>query len=385
MHRQLPPRSYRIGIDARLFRKAHGGIGRYTRELLFHLFSIDAQNEYFVFLTGADMSEWEWDIPNVTPVVVEIPHYTVAEQTKFAKVLNSYDLDLVHFLNMNHPLAYRRPFVVTLHDLTIWHMPETSTKGRASLVKQQAYKLVLRRAMKAARKVIAISEHTAHDAENALKLPHAKMEVIYEGGPQPVSLEFGSKKIVQDYLGTRQPYILFVSQWRAHKGILTLLEAFAEFKQKTGLPHQLVLLGKQEAASEKIRKAVVESPVASEIITPGFGPEELLPALYTYASAFVMPSEYEGFGLPVLEAFTYGTPTIVANSSSLPEVAGNAACYFEPGDGAALAQALTQVTTDAALVEKLRNAGLEQLQKFSWINCAEQTLQTYLSVLEKQR
>src|SRR4051812_48599197 len=110
MHSLRPKQTYRIGIDARFYRKASGGIGRYSRELLYHLFTIDHENQYIVFLTESDMAEWEIDQPNVTPVVVTTPHYTFAEQTSFLKTLNSYHLDLVHFLNFNHPLAYRRPF-----------------------------------------------------------------------------------------------------------------------------------------------------------------------------------------------------------------------------------------------------------------------------------
>ena len=375
---------YRIGIDARLYRKATGGIGRYSRELLYHLFALDAHNLYFVFLTEADLQEWEINQPNVTPVVVDIPHYTLKEQTAFAKLLYSYKLDLVHFLNFNHPMAYVRPFVVTLHDLTVLHMPTAARITKKDSVKFQAFKLVLKRSVTKAKKIIAISEYVASDAEHALKVPHAKMEVVYEGGPQPAKLPFGSKKMVQDYLQIRQPYILFVSQWRAHKGIMTLLEAFAAFKQKTGLPHQLVLLGNQSAAPAEVRKTITESPVCNEIITPGFAPDELLPLLYSYASAFVMPSEYEGFGLPVLEAFAYGAPVIIADASSLPEVAGSAALRFPARDAAQLAAQLERITTDAALVEDLRQSGMQQLHKFSWAACAEQTLATYYSILEKR-
>lgn len=380
---ELPVR--RIGIDARFYRKSTGGLGRYTRELLREMALLDTHNQYYIFLTSADLNEWEIHQPNFIPIVTDVQHFSLAEQTKFLKFLNDQKLDLVHFLNFNHPIGYRRQFVTTLHDLTMFHFPVATKNGKKAAFKFQLFKVVLTRSLKKARKVLAISEFSAADAEKSLGISHAKMEIVYEGHPEPVKLEFGTKKLVQDFLGSRQPFFLFVSQWRAHKGILTLLDAFAEFKRRTGLPHILVLAGKPDAAAPEVKAALAAHPFASDICTPGFVPDELLPALYSYTSGFVMPSEYEGFGLPVLEALTYGAPSIVANNSSLPEVGGKAVLYFPTNDSSALSDAMTRVVSDAALVEKLRSAIPAQLAKFSWRKCAEETLRVYASVLEKRR
>jgi glycosyltransferase involved in cell wall biosynthesis len=376
---------YRIGIDARFYRKSTGGLGRYTRELLKGLAALDDHNQYYVFLTEADLNEWELDQPNFIPIVTDIQHYSVAEQTKFLKFLNQQKLDLVHFLNFNHPVLYRKPFVTTLHDLTMLHFPIATKNGKKSALKFQLFKRVFVRSLAAAKRVIAISEYSAADAEKTLGVSHAKMEVVYEGHPTPEKLEFGSKKVVQDFIGSRQPYFLFVSQWRAHKGILTLLDGFAEFKRKTGLPHILVIAGKPDAAAADVKAALAAHPFASEICTPGFVPDELLPALYSYTAGFIMPSEYEGFGLPVLEALTYGTPTIVANNSSLPEVGGKAVLYFPTNDGIALAENMAILAKNPTMVEQLRAAIPAQLAKFSWEKCADETLEVYASILEKRR
>lgn len=376
-------RPYRIALDARFFRKETGGIGRYTRELIHHLAAIDAVNEYTVLLTPADAAEWTLDQPNFHTQIIDIPHYSLAEQTKLLKVLQAGKFDLVHFLNFNHPLLYRRPFVVTQHDMTVYFHPVG--RSQKSVLRRAAFVTTMKRALKAARKVIAVSEHTARDAEKYLGISHAKMEVVYHGGPDPVEFAFGSKAGVQEYLGTRDPYLLFVSQWRPHKGILTLIEAFAEFKKKTGLPHKLVLLGKQKASQEEVKAALEACPYFTDIIAPGFAPEELLPALYKYADAFVLPSEYEGFGLPVLEAFNYGTPVITADNSSLPEVAGDAALFFPTKDAHALAEQMAVLVGNEKLANELREKGYKQLKKFSWEKTAARTLQVYLSVLERKR
>jgi glycosyltransferase involved in cell wall biosynthesis len=120
-------------------------------------------------------------------------------------------------------------------------------------------------------------------------------------------------------------------------------------------------------------------------VTPGFVPDELLSALYTHADVFVMPSEYEGFGLPVLEALSYGTPTIVANNSSLPEVGGDAVLYFPTRDASALASRMHEIVADENLRARLQKAMPAQLAKFSWDRCAAETLQVYRDVLDRAK
>jgi glycosyltransferase involved in cell wall biosynthesis len=377
-------RRFRIGIDARMYRRATGGLGRYTRELLHHLLPLDEHNEYVIFLTEADLPEWDIVQPNVSTVISKAIHYTPQEQTVFLKELMAQKLDLVHFLNFNHPILYPKPFVVTLHDLTMFLFPVHGAK-KTPLYKKWGFQAIFRRAMRSAKKVIAISEYSAFDAEKQLKVPHAKMEVIYEGGPDPVHFLPGGKDMVQKYLGSREPYILFLSQFRPHKGIVTLIEAFDHFKKTTGAPHKLVLIGNPEAATQEVRDALVRAEFASDIIAPGFAPDELLPALYHYSTCFVMPSEYEGFGLPVLEAYAHGAPVIAANNSSLPEIVGDGGLLFPTRDSAALAEHLIKVCGSPELRAEFIAKGAQHIKKFSWQRCAEQTLAVYMAVLEKRR
>lgn len=374
-------KSFRIGIDARMFRSATGGIGRYSRELIKNLAEIDKTNQYFVFLTEQDMLEWTVDQPNFTPVLVDALHYSKLEQTKFLSTLYKYSLDLVHYLNFNHPILYLKPFVTTLHDLTLWHSP--IGKSQSSLLRRSVFKSIFRHAMAGSRKVIAISEYSASDAVKTLQISHAKMEVIYEGGPEVMNPEFGSKAETQKYLGTRDPYFLFVSQWRPHKGILTLIDAFNQFKTKTGASTKLVLVGNQKVMLESVKKAVVESPFVEDIITPGFVPDDVLQNLYHFGQALIMPSEYEGFGLPILEAFARGIPVIAANNTSLPELVGDAGLLFETRNSVDLAGCMERISTNPELATNLVEKGFKQLKKFSWRKMAQETRSVYMSVLEK--
>lgn len=382
MHTQTRP--YRIGIDARFFRGGTSGLGRYTRQLIHYLAKVDQYNHYVVFLTEEDMAEWDVAQDNFEPRVVQATHYTVREQTVFLRELYRAKLDLVHFLNFNHPLLYRKPFVVTVHDLTIFRFP--AGRSSASKMRRAAFQRVFAHSLHAAKSVIAISEFTAADVERSFHIPHARMEVVYEAGPYPVTeWPFGHKASTQQFIGRKEPYFLFVSQWRPHKGILTLIQAFNEFKKKTGSPHLLVLAGNQKTSEMEVRQALAESPYAGDIVTPGFVPDDMLPLLYHNAEALLYPSESEGFGLPALEAMAYGTPVIAADSTSLPEVVGNAGILVPTRDEMALAEAMERIVMEPSLAGELVAKGYRQAEKFSWDKAAYDTLGIYQRVLEKLR
>jgi glycosyltransferase involved in cell wall biosynthesis len=238
--------------------------------------------------------------------------------------------------------------------------------------------------VKAAARVLAISEYTALDAEKHLGVSHAKMEVIYNGGPETPELPFGNKSMIQEYLKTREPYFLFISEWRSTKGIFTLIDAFDLFKTDSKRAHKLVIGGKQTKNPELVFDRINRSPYRDDIITPGFVPEELLPSLYRNSAAFIFPSEYEGFGIPILEAMANSTPVIAANNSSIPEVMGAAGLLFPTSDANGLALRMQEIVDDPKLREVLVEKGKARLVSFSWATMAKRVHMVYLSVLEKQ-
>lgn len=371
-----------IAIDARFYRKSTGGIGRYTRALLSELSKIDHKNQYTVFLTPEDKLEYNIQAKNFREQVVDIKHYSLGEQTNFLKILNKSKFDLVHFTNFNHPILYNKKFVATIHDLTLMLYPG----GKHSLIKKTGFKLVISKAVKRARKIISVSKATKNDLINVLRADPQKIEVIYEGIDQNYSVKRQALSLKPFELLTKynitKPYLLFISQWRPHKGIIQLVEAFDILKEKYQIPHQLVIAGKPISSFPEILQAINNASHTKDIIMPGFVAEEDLPMLYQNADIFVFSSHYEGFGLPPLEAMACGTPVAASNVSCIPEILGQAAMYFDPYEPVDIADKIQQVLVDKNLQKEMTKRGLEQAKKYSWEKMAKETLAFYKKVLD---
>lgn len=374
----------RIGIDARLYRKSTGGIGRYTRGLLRELANIDRENEYVVFLTPPDKKEYSRPGENFREVVVDIEHYSLAEQKEFGRIIDREKLDLIHYTNFNHPIFCRTPFVVTIHDLIMSLFP-VGRKQRNPL-RKLAYDYVMKHAAQKARQVIVPSVTSKEDVVKMLKAPAEKVTVTYEAVDDEYSWRTNEKirsEILAHYK-IEKPYLLFVSQWRPHKGIGPLLEAYEILRENYEDDVELVLCGKiNQDFPEIIERVKAIQEKWGGIITPGFVPEEDMPALYAAACVFVLPSLYEGFGLPQLEAMTAGVPVATSNTSCMPEVLQDAAEYFDPRDSHDIARALDKLINDESRRKELVQLGHEQVKKYSWKKMAEETKSIYESILSQ--
>ncbi len=367
-----------IAIDARAYGWA--GVGRYTRNLLHQLALAPQEQKYIVLLRRQDRASFEnqilplaperFDIREVTP-----SYYSWREQTIFLKQLYGAKADLYHFTHFNAPLLFNRPYVVTVHDTARFIFPG---QRRQSLLYQLAYEQVFRHAVERARGVICVSEAARHDLQKLpLKLP-GLVRTIPEGVSQDFAALAGprQRQRLRLRLGTSDPYVLYVGVWMNHKNLPRLLEALAAVARH--LPDiKLVLTGKPRPGYVDMpREASRLGLEADKIICAGFVPQPLLPALYAEAACLVLPSLYEGFGLPVLEAMAVGTPVVAANVASLPEVAGEAAQYvnpeYVPGIAAGLRQAITSDSSSALVAY-----GRKRARRFTWRRCAQQTIEVY--------
>lgn len=366
----------RIGIDARAWQWE--GIGRYIRSVVPALAAQRRGHQYFV-CTGAaeyeavaqELAEIPGDVVQV--VKVEGSYYSWREQLILPRQLARLRADLWHFTHFNVPVWFRAPYVVTIHDAIRFVFPG---EHQQSLHQQVAYEYVFQRAVQRARAIIVVSRATGDDL-TALPIRVRPMTAIYEGVAErfwePVLP--AARQAVREWLGVTDPYLLFVGVWMNHKNIRRLLEAFQVVRrQRARLT--LVLAGRPKQGSERVDQMVRQLGLATAVRMPGFVPEPLLPALYAEAAAFVFPSLYEGFGLPVLEAQAVGVPVVASNVTSLPELLGEAVTYVNPESVLDIARGIERALTNPES-EFLIHLGQQQARHFSWTETARRHVEVY--------
>ena len=271
------------------------------------------------------------------------------------------------------------PTVLTVHDLIFKHLPAHHKRLNRWYL-NLAMPLYCRRATH----IIAVSECTRRDLIAAYDLPPEKITVVYEAADprfRPRSAQEAS--FARARYGLPERYILFVGTIEPRKNLTRLLAAFeAVFSE--GLTEGLVIVGRRGWLYDDFFAALERSPARDAVIFPGYVPDEDLPALYAGAQSLVLPSLYEGFGLPALEAMACGTPVACSEASSLPEVTGEAALHFDPRSVERITDALYVMLRDADLRTALRQRGLSQASKFSWEQTAAETWNVYDVVLKDE-
>lgn len=267
------------------------------------------------------------------------------------------------------------PTVMTVHDLIFERYPEHHTRRNRLFLK-----LAMPTFVRAADAVIAVSEHTKRDLMELYRCPAEKIHVIYEGidddfnpaSPAAVSA-------LRRRYGIARPYLFMMGTLEPRKNHAAALHALARLKAN-GRPHQLVAAGGAGWLFEPVNALVQALGLADDVIFTGYVPQEDVPAFYTGADCVVMPSLYEGFGFPVLEAMACGTPVVCSDASSLPEVAGDAALLVPPTDDELLAANVERILTDGGLTTTLRDRGLRRAARFRWTSCAQQTADLYVAL-----
>ncbi len=268
------------------------------------------------------------------------------------------------------------PTVLTVHDLIFRHLPEHHKRLNRWYL-NWSLPLYCRRATR----IIAVSECTRRDLMTAYGLPAEKIVVVHEAADprfRPQSPE--RIDAVRKRYGLPERYVLFVGTIEPRKNLARLLHAF-ETVHTAGLTDALVLVGSRGWLYEGFFEELERSPARRAVIMPGYVPDEDLPAVYAGAQLLVFPSLYEGFGLPLLEAMACGTPVACSGTSSLPEVGGEAARYFDPVSEAAIADTLCGLLDDDSLLRELAERGLARAARFSWDRVADETESVYRSTL----
>ncbi len=379
-----------IGLNAHLLSLAEtyrgAGINWYIHNLLTHLPRVDRDNRYTAFIgdgrfTSPGLALKRSRLPTSRPVV-----RIFWEQMVQPFALRKERVDLLHALAFVTPLLSPCPAVVTIYDLSFLLYPESFQR-----FKRFYLGLFTHLSARKARRIIAISESTKRDVVRLMGVPPEKVEVVYCGiddAFHPLAEDqvaaFRSKR------GLPDRFILFVGTIEPRKNVTRLIEAFSNLHTCT-LAHlptcrlanlKLVIGGAKGWFYEDVFARVEELGLEGEVVFPGYIPVSELPLWYNAAELFVYPSLYEGFGLPLLEAMACGTPVVTANTSSLPEVVGEAGLMVDPSDVDGLAEAMRQVLGDEALRQQMRERGLKRAKNFSWTKIAQETVQVYWRAME---
>lgn len=374
----MPPlylSAMRIGIDARLTYYRPGGIAEYTRQLIDELAGLDALNTYGVIHHLRDRAT-KRPARNFARINTLTPAHHRFERWTLSLELIPRLLDILHTPDVIPPQRGARRHIITIHDLHFLHYPQFMTADS-----RRHYSDQIAWAVRHADHILASSRATLSDLTSLLNVPPEKITVHMLGVDaafQPLPAE--RVTAVRARLKLPETYLLFVGTFEPRKNIPGLLDAYDQLCRDLPDAPPLVLVGRRGWLYKEIFARVDALKLHDRIIWLEDAAQIDLPAIYNGAAALVLPSHYEGFGLTALEAMACGTPPIVSNRSSLPEVVENAGLQVDPDDPVAIANAMRRILSDASLRAHLRELGLARAATFTWRKTAETVLNVYRQV-----
>jgi glycosyltransferase involved in cell wall biosynthesis len=373
----------RIGIDYTAAVNQRAGIGRFVRNLVSSLVALDPDDQFVLLHTSPNPGA-EIRVPpssNVVTSEFRIPERWMTILWHRLRLPIPVEwatgpVDIFHAPDFVLPPARRARRVLTVHDLAFLLYPECAD------ARLREYLMgVVPRSVRAADFVVADSANTQNDVICLLGADPARTAVV-PGGVEPRFRPAPAEAVVdlRYRLGLVEPFILSIGMIEPRKNWQGLIRAYSIVRARQHLPHRLVLAGPRGWLSDSIFEERDRSPFRNDVIFPGFVADDDLPALYTAADVFAFPSFYEGFGLPPLEAMACGTPVVVSDAASLPEVVGDAGLTVAAEDTDALADALERALLDPVLRTRLRADGLARAATFTWAGAAEALLSVYRRV-----
>ncbi len=382
------PPDLKIGLDARYVQSGFPGIGRYVyslAEAIGKVLVADDSHACLNLIYNPALTTPRHDLmtlgqafpSKVRLVATSAQPISPSEQWQLPWLARSQKFGLWHAPYYIRPYFLPLPTVLTAHDVTSARLPASLPSKKARL----AFGLTTRLAFLTSRRIISVSQAAANDIRELYHVSPTKIKVI----PHGVDAQFRpanplERANFQAELELPPAYILYMGINKPHKNLLRLLDAFKQFRERTMSGTGLILAGREDPRySQALHQhaATLGLSQGGAVRFWGEVSETDLPKLYAAADFLVLPSLYEGFGLPILEAMASGCPVACSNNSSLPEVAGEAALMFEATDTSQIADALEQLATKPTLRAELRERGLRRVSTFSWQRAAEQTLGVY--------
>ena len=375
----------KVAIDIR--RMTEFGVGTYIRNVVRTLARLDRDGEYFLIGSPERVAECGALPPNFHSVALDGGDNTLKGTLDFRAIVRRLDCDVVHIPHLYWiPRGLGCPYILTVHDL-LEHMYGSRD---ASSLRRSLYFYLTRRALRKAARVIAVSQFTKNEIEKLLAVPDARIEVVYNAIDERFlhgHATAADRELIAQRYQVNHPFILYAGAIRPHKNVVRIIEAFSSLKSELQKEQQfpdlkLIIIGDDLSSHPRLRRTVVRSGVQNDVRFLGFVPIEVLRIFYDVAKIFVFPSLYEGFGLPPLEAMAHGTPVVASNTSSLPEVVGNAALLVNPENVFEIRRGLQRALLDPVLRERMKQRGYEQAQRFSWTSSVSRILEIYREVAD---
>ncbi|MGH9632917.1 MAG: glycosyltransferase family 4 protein [Bryobacteraceae bacterium] len=363
----------RIGILTLAAGRRAGGPETYEIEFIRALTQIDRRNEYFIYCTGqyaADALEIQQD--NFTLRVLKPAFRPISLTFTLPVWLKRDGIDLLHATYASPPLVPKN-MVMTMHGMVNFLHPEFFPKS-------QLWRLnaLMKIGLKKARLVLCVSDHVRQQVAELLKIPCQRLVVSHLGvgrqfAPMPRAQ---AKALAAERHGLTDPYILYVGKCHPAKNLERLIRAYAEFRDRYRSEVRLVMVGSRAGQTAEAG-LIAELGLSESVIRIPYLPPADLPVLYSAADAFVFPSLFESFGLPVVEAMACGTPVVTSNVACLPEITDGAAVLVNPHSVTDIADGIGRVQSSRTLRETLVSRGLERARCFTWENCARSTVAAY--------
>lgn len=355
----------RVGVDVSILSSPLTGIGRFALSLVQSLACLREPVQWV--LLGAP-SHFE-GLPEAKNVTVHQAQGLIGwqrivwQQIELPRLARRYHVDVLHCPDFSRPVSISVPVVNTIHDLS-YYSPEAYFSRSSRTYKRALTQIAVKKSWS----IVAVSKFTRDEIVSRFGLDARKISVIYHGAdPDPK----GSTPRAEI------PFVLYVGTLEERKNVQTLIQGFDLMCALTRVSHRLILAGKPGRGFGKMQEAIKNSSNRAAFEVTGYVSRDRVIQLYQTADVFVMPSLYEGFGLPVLEAMSAGAPVVCSRAGSLPEVGGDAAEYFDPLSPQAIAAALTKVLGSESLRSEMRRKGLERAKLFSWDECARRYCEVY--------
>jgi len=373
----------RIGIEAqRIFRPKKHGMEVVALELARQLQQMDPTNEYLLFARpDADRSCLS-ETRNFK--IKEITSFTYAdwEQLKFPAAANKASLDILHCTCNTAPLSVKPPLITTIHDII--YLEKIDFKGTSYQNFGNLYRrYVVPRIARHSKMVITVSNFERDTILERLRLPEEKVRVVYNAVDQRFNNRYPAQQVdaFRKKFGLPENFILFLGNTAPKKNTPNVIRAFAGYCRQERDPMPLVVLDYDQALVGEQLARSGQQDCLKHFIFPGYIPSGEMPLMYNAATLFLYPSLRESFGLPILEAMGCGAPVITSNTSSMPEIAGDAALLVDPFQPDQLTGAIRQMLADSSLLATFRQKGIARAAEFTWKASAEQLLKIYQAVI----